>query len=477
MDSDNILSILASLGSGQDPQAAPASAPTNVLQQVAPQQPQAPQAPVVQPAHPADVVAAATAAAPAMPQPRHSLLDTIGRISDVFAKVGGADPLYQPTLDATTARTNAASDHDLATQKAQLDLTTDKFDLSDKQREAADSERSRFASVLGAVNDAEDAAKMPDLMAAAGLTDARYAPFVKMVQANPETAKTLASALGGGADDSDKLGKNLFFGTTTTGKTVAYQIGPDGKPHILDFGGGITPDEPIKVVNTGGSNVIVGGSGLPKTIIPNTASPNTVLTTTTNQNIAAGHDKTQITVAGMPARPTAAAAGKGSDPSAGLKIISNIQQSFDNLHNLQALPGEGGAVGNILGTIGRTSLGQAIGATTGLSAAAQERELLAKNLASLQSDLIKSLPGNATRTRFEQLIQQRRLPNPATMSYPTANRAIAQIRDDYTTALNSQPKTVVPAAGNIPTLSPSDAAKLPKGSQFRTSDGRILVRN
>lgn len=36
--------------------------------------------------------------------------------------------------------------------------------------------------------------------------------------------------------------------------------------------------------------------------------------------------------------------------------------------------------------------------------------------------------------------------------------------------------TAAPEANAIPTLSPQDAAKLPKGSKFRTTDGRLLVR-
>lgn len=49
--------------------------------------------------------------------PRRSLLDTVGRISDVIAQVGGATPLFQPTLDAR-------EDRDLAKQAA-----LQKFDL------------------------------------------------------------------------------------------------------------------------------------------------------------------------------------------------------------------------------------------------------------------------------------------------------------------------------------------------------------
>lgn len=437
-DSDNILSILNFLqGQGQGQGAAP----TNVLQQAAPQQ-AAPQAPPPPPPAPEAILQAATAASPPAPKRRISLVDVIGHLADGIAQAGGATPMYQRTLDAEQKRALDLQDHGLAVTSATIKNATDKFALDT-------SERTRIANALGAVNDSEDAAMWPQIAEAAGLDPQRAAAIGKIVQANPDAAKVLASALGGGNDDENKLGKNLFFGTDEAGKTVAYQIGPDGHAHILDFGGKVTPSEPIKVVNTGGSNVVIGQGGGIKKILPNSASPNTVLTTTTSRQNNQDTNRTNLTIAGMPARAKdgTTAGGKASDPRAGLQIISDIQQSFDKLHGLNALPGEGGAVGNAIGSLGRTALGQTIGAKTGLSDAAQEREILSKNLANLQSDLIKSLPGNATRTRFEQEIQKRRLPDPTTMNYATANRAIGQIRQAYLVALQSQsvPKKAAPA--------------------------------
>lgn len=440
-DSANILSILASLGSGQ----APSGPPTNVLQQVAPPdtgaspQPQAPPAP-----SPADIAQAATTASPPMPRARHSLIDTIGRISDVLATVGGAHALYQPTLDAREDRTLALGDH-----ARQVDLEGLKKTLEEQQVAAGALQpqidaRKRLGVALGALDGQSNAADLwPSIAEQAGIDAQHTAAIGQLLQANPSAAGILAKSLGA---DPNNLGKNVFFGTNTDGKTVAYQVGPDGKPHVLDFGAaGITPNTPIKVVDTGGSNVIVGQNGQPLNILPNSASPNAVTAATTSRENNRDTNQTALTIAGMPARAKAAGDAKASDPQAGLKIISDIQQGFDNLHGLKALPGEGGAVGNMIGAVGRTALGQSVEAKTGLSSAAQERELLAKNLANLQSDLIKTLPGNATRTRFEQEIQKKRLPDPTTMNYATANRAIGQIREAYVAALRAQqaatPKT------------------------------------
>lgn len=477
MDSDNILSILSTLSNGQGgaPAPGPAAPATNVLQAAAP-----PPSPQFQDPT-AQVAQAATAASPPMPKPRRSLLDTIGRISDVLATVGGAHALYQPTLDARADRATALDDHNRKVESDNVALATSKFDLSDKQREAANGERSRFAGVLAAVNDPEDAGNMPAMMAAAGLTDARYAPFVKMVQDNPETAKTLASALGDGSDD--KLGHNLYFGSGPDGKTVAYQIGDDGHPHILDFSGaGVTPGEPVKVVNTGGSNVVVGGqTGTVKRILPNSVSPNTVATTQTQRDIATGHDNTQITIAGMPARAKDGAGnskGAVEDPNIPM-YLQNIRQGFNDLHQMKALPGEGGALNQIEGAVGRSAIGQKIGEQAG-TPAAQKRLQVVKNISQLQQAMLKSLPASATRTKFEQEMLARGLPDPAKMDFQTANTVIDQLYASYQNALQSSRPAAAPASpanSGIPTLSPADAAKLKPGTSFRTLDGRILVRH
>lgn len=65
------------------------------------------------------------------PRRKHSILDIIGRASDVLAKVGGAEALYQPTLDANTAREDAVGDHQRA-----VDLSKLQIDLGGQQVEA-----------------------------------------------------------------------------------------------------------------------------------------------------------------------------------------------------------------------------------------------------------------------------------------------------------------------------------------------------
>jgi hypothetical protein len=483
-DSANILSILSMLGSqGQTPPPG-ADAPDVQLPGVAQQNVMQAAAPAPSPSPPIDPAAVASAAAadsPPAPKPKRSLLDTIGKISDVLATVGGAAPLYEPSINARTDRVNALADRDRRIAADNIALATSKFDLSNKQ---GTDERSRFANVLDAINDPEDAARLPDYMQAAGLTDPRYAPFVAMVQKDPQQAKILASALGAGSDD--KLGHNLYFGTDQNGKTVAYQIGDDGNPHILDLSGkGITPGEPVKVVNTGGSNVVVGGqTGQVKKILPNSVSPNTAANNAQSNTNNVRTTTTQLTIAGMPARSKDGAGTKanaGATAQDALTALDNIQGGFDRLHSMQALPGEGGALNQVESALGRTGIGQKVGAQFN-TPAAQERLAMQKNLKNLQSYMIQSLPGSATRTKFEQEIQNMRLPDPMQMNYATATRVIGELRASYKRALaaSAQETKNQPAAtggGNLPTLTPEQAARLPSGARFRTTDGRVLVRH
>lgn len=89
--------------------------PVNVMQQagIDPNMPQ-----------PAPVSQAPQPAAQA-PRPRRSLLETIGRISDVLATTGGAQPLYEPTI-------NAREDRARQIQADQQKLAAGAFELGDK---------------------------------------------------------------------------------------------------------------------------------------------------------------------------------------------------------------------------------------------------------------------------------------------------------------------------------------------------------
>jgi hypothetical protein len=406
---------------------------------------------------------------PEAPRARRSILDTIGRLADVFAKVGGADALYQPTLDAREDRSLALGDRARMVDLDKIKLATARNTLDDAGR-ARLAQAVRGTQALLAANPQADISKVFPLLAQrAGVDPQQATALAGELTSNPG----LLDGLAGFDDNGDKYGGSVVYAKGPDGKIVAFQPNLKGGKGRQVLPDGFEAVDPLKFVNLGDRQVGVGGrSGEVVTTLANGINPDKAADRSSREGIADKKNSTAITVAGMPARakPAGAGDGKKGDPAGALAILDNIQSSFDNLHKLQALPGEGGAVGNIIGSLGRTTLGQSIGARTGYSAAAQERELLGKNLGSLQSEMIKSLPGAATRTKFEQEIQRKRLPDPTTMNYSTARSAIAQIRAEYQRAL--QPGYAADSGG-ARKLPPRIGASAPR----RPAAGKPTVSN
>lgn len=436
-DSANILSILAALGGGPqapDPGITPTTftpppapdagaMPANVLQALAPPQGQAAPPQPAAPSSTEDIYHAATADAPPTPpaRVRSSLLDKIGRVADVLATVGGASPLYQPTLDARQDRVLALGDHDRKTAADEIALATSKFDLGDKQNTRVGQAARGLKAILTANPNIDVATAWPALAERMNLDPATTASFGKVFAEHPEEIDGVIAAMTDPKFDQEKYGGSVVYGTDANGKLVAYQpgLGNNGGRNVLPEG--ITPIDPLKFIDTGNAQVGVGTrSGRPTRILPKGVSPD-----------QANRSSTAITIAGMPARASQAP-GKGTNGTADMgtanMLLDNIERGFNDLHRLQALPGEGGsAIGQITGALGRTGIGQAIGEQAG-NASAQKRVEIEKDINSLQSEMVKSLPASATRTKFEQEIQRRRMPDPARMSYQTAQNVIADLR-------------------------------------------------
>lgn len=414
MDSDNILSILAALGqgapslSGQMPPGIdpityqpPPPVPTNVLQAVAP-----PPSPV------AAVPAAAPAPAAEAPRPRSkrpSVIEIIGRLADTIATVGGSQAMYQPTLDAAQNRAT------------QVDMDGLKIALARQQvaggtQEVEATERKRIGTALGALAGRENAAQLwPSIAEQAGIDPQKTAAIGQILQSNPDAAGIFARSLGA---DIDSLGKNVYFGTDPTGKTVAYQVGEDGRPHILDFGGALAPSDPTKIVNLGGTTAVVGSGGNIKRILPNTEAPGRSADRASRERIAA-----------MPPR-TAAGGGKttGAD-SAMVETaqgnLNELRQIYGDLKKMGAMvsPAQG-ADKNVVARIRASGIGQVLEGAVGTQAQTQRdrvasiRPGLMQSLAKATGMTGKQLDSNADVKLFMQTVT-----NPAT-SYEANMKAI-----------------------------------------------------
>lgn len=130
-------------------------------------------------------------------RPRRSLLDTIGQISDVFARVGGAEALYQPTLDAREDRARQIDLEEMRKQQMQQQIEQGGQTLEAGEMELADSGRARLATALGAIaSDPEAISMWPQIAAEAGIDDQQAQAIGQIIQNNPNAAGIFARSLG-----------------------------------------------------------------------------------------------------------------------------------------------------------------------------------------------------------------------------------------------------------------------------------------
>lgn len=327
-----------------DPTAPVAPQAANVLQALAPGDPN-----VAPPS-----IAPAPATQPA--RARSSLLDTLGRLSDVFAKVGGAPEQYQPTLDARQDRTLALGDHDQQSALNQIKLATAQGELGDAGNLRL-SAAARGLQAIVAANPQADVSKIwPTIAAQAGVDPQRAAAIGQQLLTNPEILQGLTQPAKGASYTGQ-----VVYGQDANGKLYAYQPGENvGARNILPDG--ITPVDPTKVVNTGGETVLVGDkTGKTQRILPNTVAPNTVANNATAENIADKNNATKVTIAGLPARGKGAAGGAASDPFSTYSNSVNSLRSLDSsLSDLTGDPRLSDATGLIAGRLNLTGGQRAI---------------------------------------------------------------------------------------------------------------------
>lgn len=144
------------------------------------------------------------------PRKRRSLLDTIGGISDVLARVGGAEAMYQPTLDAREDRAQQIDLDALRKQILEQQATVGGQTIEANEAGAADDMRSRAAQALGALAGNPNAAAMwPQIAQQAGLDEQSTATLGNIIQADPNNIGTLAQALGYAAPKQGSQAKEL----------------------------------------------------------------------------------------------------------------------------------------------------------------------------------------------------------------------------------------------------------------------------
>jgi len=197
-EGSNPLAALLNAQPMTDPMAAPQAPPANIMQQAG----ATPDAPV-----PAPVAETPPAPDSRQPRERRSVLDTVGRISDVLARVGGAEALYQPTLDAREDRALAKEDRargidleglkkTLLEQQVAAGSTEATNGLDDRQRAIMGQAVRGLAAINARSGPAGLAAAWPQMAQMLGLDPERTKIIGEQLAKDPEGTLTgLAGAL------------------------------------------------------------------------------------------------------------------------------------------------------------------------------------------------------------------------------------------------------------------------------------------
>lgn len=343
------VNALQAVNTGAPPVDAPLPAPTNLLEGI-----------------PGYGASAAPDPANQVPQgasPRRSLLDTVGQISDVLAKVGGAQALYQPTIDARQDRQLTLGDHARAVDLEKLKLASNQMDNTTQAGKIA-GQAVRGVKAILAANPGADPTKVWQAMAAqTGVDPAHTAAIAQAIAQDPNSLSGLDAALNGaGKTDATKYGGTAIYATGPDGKLAVFQPGLGDQAGRSILPEGYTPVDPTKVVNLGGETALIGDkTGTTKQILQNTIRPDTVANNQTQRDIAKGRNDTQITIAGMPAREkSGGGAAKGDPYSAFTSSVSGLRSLDNSLNDLVSDPNIHGATGLIGGHLNLTSGQRAI---------------------------------------------------------------------------------------------------------------------
>jgi len=351
--------------------------------------------------------------ASAPPRERRSILDTIGRLSDVFAKVGGADALYQPTLDSREDRQMLRDDRAQTMDFNRLKLALTGQQVQAGQGELGDAENARlgqairgFQAIVKANPNADTTKLWPLLARQAGLSDERAAVIGSAIHDNPELITGLSRASGA----PQEFGLQPFYAKDAKGNLQAYQVGKDGTVQPITLPDGTTPIDPSKFVDLGDRMAGVGSrSGNVTTVLPKGERPGSGADRASRERIARDANATRTTIAGMPARGKAGTTPAGGDtrsPSLlrnARDLVSELSGLYDDLDRRGAIVGAKGnsGVGNILARLGSSGAGQIVEGTIGTEAQATRdrinsiRPLLLQNFAKLLGATGKQLDSNS----------------------------------------------------------------------------------
>lgn len=378
-------------------------------------------APEVLPLNTATMPRQAPMQAPDVPQvapgrQRRSLLETLGGVADVIARVGGAEALYQPTIDAREDRAMAQQD-----RMRQIDLDALKMRQGEQQIQAGEMEASaaQNALVKNAIRGlqaikkggGDPARAWPVLAQQAGIPQERAAALAQIFDQDPNALDGIAAMLAGD-EDKNEFGLQPFYAQGPEG-LEAYQLSKDGRIQKIKLGEGEAPIDPLKFVDVGDRQVGVGSrSGAPIRILPKGEAPGKSADRASRERIAGMRNRTQITIAGMKNDKKDSAKGDVTPMVESAKgNLQELRMIYKDLRDMGALvsPSQGTA-GNVVARARASGVGQMIEGTVGTEAQTKRdrinslRPALMQSLAKATGMTGKQLDSNTDVKLFMQTV-------------------------------------------------------------------------
>lgn len=281
----------------------------------------------LQPPEPVAVTRAATAMdqrpnfeVPNMPLPeikpqreRRSFLDTVGRISDVLATVGGAEALYQPTLDAREDRARMIDVEAMKRQQMEQQLAMGGEEAALLQRQKVGVAVKGLQAIAARGGDVN--AAWPILAQQAGIKPEDAAVLGDAISKDPNALPAIAAMFG----QEQEFGLQPFYAQDAQGNLQAYQIGKDGSLQPIKLPEGSQPIDPLKFVDVGNQQVGVGSrTGRPVRIIPKGVDPNTGARIRSSERIAGANIASRERIAVTKGQ---GAKGQGAEGAADVNAI------------------------------------------------------------------------------------------------------------------------------------------------------------
>lgn len=204
------------------------------------------------------------------PRKRRSVLETIGRIADVIATVGGADALYQPSIDAREDRARAIDLEEMRKQQLQQQIAAGSEEAANLQRQKLGVALKGLQAIQARGGDANRA--WPMLAQQAGITPDEAAQLGQVFQQDPNAIAAISAMFGETPDR--EFGLQPFYAQDAEGNLKAYQLGKDGSLQPVNLPDGVAPIDPLKFIDTGNQQVGVGTrSGQPIRVLPKGERP------------------------------------------------------------------------------------------------------------------------------------------------------------------------------------------------------------